>query len=326
MRLYRHHSNLPKDARGAVLAIGNFDGVHLGHQAVIAEARRVAEASGRPFGVLTFEPHPRQVFRVDDPPFRLTSLRTKTRVMATLGLDLLFVLRFRPALFTLPAETFVERILLQGLGVTHVIVGDNFHFGAKRGGTPALLQEMGAKLGFGVTLMSRVESEGHAISSTEVRQLIGQGDLRAAASLLGRTWEIGGRVLHGAKRGRQLGMPTANIDLGRMLQPAFGVYAVHAALDDSAEPAWHPAVANLGISPMFAYDRPLLEVHLFDFSGDLYDRQLRVALVERLRPEMTFDGLPALSRQMQADGAEARRVLASEEEAAIPMVQRAEGD
>ncbi len=326
MRLFRHHSNLPQDARGAVLAIGNFDGVHLGHQAVIAEAKRVAEAAGRPYGVLTFEPHPRQVFRAQEAPFRLTSLRTKTRVLADLGLDLLVVLRFEPDLYTLQAEDFVREVLVEGLAISYVVVGDNFHFGAKRGGSPALLKQMGADLGFGVTLMSKVQAQGRAISSTEVRKLIAAGDLPAAAGLLGRPWEISGRVLHGAKRGRQLGMPTANIDPGGLLQPAFGVYAVRAALDEEGDARWHAAVANIGISPMFAYDRPLLEVHLFDFSGDLYDRQVRVALVERLRPEMAFDGLPALRAQMHADGAEARRVLAAEGQPAIPLVQKVEGD
>ncbi|MBC6416468.1 MAG: bifunctional riboflavin kinase/FAD synthetase [Rhodospirillales bacterium] len=310
MRLYRHSRSLPPEARGAVLAIGNFDGLHRGHRAVIAAARREAAAQGRASGVLTFEPHPRQVFEPELPPFRLTPFRTKVRMLQGLGLDLLYVLAFRKALYSLPAEAFVERILVEGLGVGHVVVGDNFHFGAGRSGDPLSLQRSGAALGFGATVIGRAGGAGGAYSSTALRRRLRDGDMAGAAAILGQPWELRGRVLHGARRGRALGMPTANIDLGTALRPAYGVYAVRAALDDPGRPSWHAGVANLGISPMFAYDRPLLEAHLFDFAGDLYGRRLRVQLVERLRPERSFDGLPALMAQMQADGEAARQALA----------------
>ncbi|MEQ8651207.1 MAG: bifunctional riboflavin kinase/FAD synthetase [Kiloniellales bacterium] len=310
MRLFRHYTNLPPAARGASIAIGNFDGVHRGHQAVIAAAQAKAVTLGCPSGVMTFEPHPRQVFGRVALPFRLTPYRAKLRFMSELGLDLLYVLRFEPGLYGLSAEAFVAEILVRGLGVAQVVVGDNFYFGAKRGGNPALLQELGVHYGFGVTVLGRVAAEdGEALSSTRLREHLKAGEMPAAAEILGRNWEIGGRVLHGAKRGRDLGMPTANIDLGESLRPAYGVYAVRVAIEDEAETRWYSGVANLGISPMFAYDRPLLEAHLFDFSGDLYGRRLRVALVERLRGEMTFDGLPALMEQMQADGVAAREIL-----------------
>ncbi|GAB5471396.1 MAG: bifunctional riboflavin kinase/FAD synthetase [Rhodospirillales bacterium] len=309
MQLYRHHTNLPPAARSAALAIGNFDGVHRGHRAVIALAGAQARELGRPFGLLTFEPHPREVLRPDGSPFRLTDFRTKVRILEGLGLDLLYVLPFVEALYSLPAETFVSRVLHQGLGVAHAAVGDNFYFGAKRGGTPDLLVNLGRQHGFTVSVLPRVAAAGQAFSSTAIRRQLAAGDMAGAALQLGRPWEIVGRVLHGAKRGRELGMPTANIDLGASLRPAYGVYAVRVALDEGKAPQWRPAVANLGISPMFAYDRPLLEVHLLDFSGDLYGRRLRVALIERLRAEMTFDGLPALMAQMQADAAQARSLL-----------------
>lgn len=310
MRLFRHYTNLPDAARGAVIAIGNFDGVHRGHQAVIAAAQGQAAAQQCTSGVMTFEPHPREVFGRVELPFRLTPYRAKLRYLGELGLDLLYVLRFEPALYSLSAEAYVQQVLVRGLGVAHVVVGDNFYFGAKRGGNPALLQELGAKHGFGVTVMTRLlAADGEALSSTKLREHLKAGEMAAAARILGRSWEIGGRVLHGAKRGRDLGMPTANLDLGESLRPAYGVYAVRVAIEDEAELRWYPGVANLGISPMFAYDRPLLEAHLFDFSGDLYGRRLRVALVERLRGEMTFDGLPALMQQMQADGRDAREIL-----------------
>jgi len=322
MRLYRHYTQLPEEARGAVLAIGNFDGIHRGHQTVIAEAHRLGEGAGRRHGVLTFEPHPRRVFRPEQAPFRLTPLRMKVRLLQALGLDLLYVLRFAPELYHLTAEDFVARVLVDGLGVHHVVVGDNFHFGAGRGGNPQRLQAMGAKQGFGVTVTGRLCRDAEPISSTEVRRHLAAGNMRAAATLLGRYWEICGRVLHGAKRGRELDMPTANIDLGEMMRPAYGVYAVEAALDDAVKPRWLPAVANLGISPMFSYERPLLEVHLLDFAGDLYGRQMRVRLVERLRAEMTFDGLLALMAQMQRDAEQARRLLA----AVAPLAEPTGGD
>jgi len=314
MRVHRSYRSIPEDLTGAVVAIGNFDGVHRGHQAVIEKARRIAREIGAPAGVVTFEPHPREYFGRMSEPFRLTSFRTKMRLIESLGVDLCVVLPFRPALASLPAEAFAEEVLLKGLRLRHVVVGDNFYFGKGRSGTPESLATLGKRLGFGVTVMGPVLSGAQPYSSTQVRRLLKAGNPTRAALLLGRYWEIEGRVRHGAKRGRELNMPTANIGLGRSLQPAFGVYAVRAALgrEHKAPVRWHAGVANIGISPMFSYDTPLLEVHLLDFDGDLYGRHLRVALVDYLRPEMRFDSLEILKERMQQDADQARATLAWE--------------
>ena len=313
MQLYRHFDDLPPSARGAVVAIGNFDGVHRGHQAVIAKAQRLAREFEAPAGLLTFEPHPRRYFQPDAPPFRLTPFRVKTRLLQALGVDRLYPLPFNRALASLTAEDFVERVLACGLGVRHIVVGDNFRFGQQRRGDTELLSRLGPRLGFGVTVMRRVMAAGsEPYSSSHVRQQLQAGNPTRAALLLGRYFEIEGRVRHGAKRGRQLGYPTANIGLDDILHPAFGVYAVRAQLYGGGG-TWIAGVANIGISPMFNYVTPLLEVHLFDFSGDLYGKHLRVALVDRLRGEMTFDNLEALVRQMDEDSRRARVTLAWEE-------------
>jgi len=313
MQLYRHFDDLPPSARGAVVAIGNFDGVHRGHQAVIAKAQRLAREFETPAGLLTFEPHPRRYFQPDAPPFRLTPFRVKTRLLQALGVDLVYPLPFNRALASLTAEDFVERVLARGLGVRHIVVGDNFRFGQQRLGDTELLARLGPRLGFGVTVMRRVMAAGsEPYSSSHVRQQLQAGNPTRAALLLGRYFEIEGRVRHGAKRGRQLGYPTANIGLDDILHPAFGVYAVRAQLYGGGG-TWIAGVANIGISPMFNYVTPLLEVHLFDFSGDLYGKHLRVALVDRLRGEMTFDNLEALVRQMDEDSRRARVTLAWEE-------------
>ena len=313
MRLYRHFDSLPASAQGAVVAIGNFDGVHRGHQAVIGKVRRLARELEAPAGLLTFEPHPRRYFQPDAPPFRLTPFRVKTRLMQTLGLDSLFPLPFNKALAGLTAEAFVERVLARGLRARHVVVGDNFRFGRQRQGDTDLLARLGSQLGFGVTVLRRVMAAGtEPYSSSHVREQLQAGNPTRAALLLGRYFEIEGRVRHGAKRGRQLGYPTANIGLRDTLHPAFGVYAVRAQLYGGGG-SWIAGVANIGISPMFNYAEPLLEVHLFDFAGDLYGKHLRVALVDRLRGEMKFDSLDALIRQMDEDSRRARVTLAWEQ-------------
>ncbi len=313
MRLYRHFDSVPEAGRGAVVAIGNFDGVHRGHQAVIGKAQRLAREFEAPAGVLTFEPHPRRFFQPDCPPFRLTPFRVKTRLIQALGADCLYALPFNKALASLTAEEFVYYVLARGLGVRHVVVGDNFHFGRQRGGNPELLVQLGRQHGFGVTVMRRVLSAGtEPYSSSHVREQLKSGNPTRAALLLGRYFEIEGRVRHGAKRGRQLGYPTANIGLADTLHPAFGVYAVRAQLYGGGG-KWLAGVANIGISPMFNYRTPLLEVHLFDFQGDLYGKHLRVALVDHLRGEMKFDSLDGLIQQMNEDSKRARVTLAWEE-------------
>ena len=310
MAIYRHTTDLPEEALGAVVAIGNFDGVHRGHQAVIDKAGRLAREFESSLGVLTFEPHPRRFFRPDDPPFQLTSFRLKLRLLETLGVANVFVLPFNLALSELSAEDFVRQILVEDLRLRHVLVGDNFYFGHKRGGDTALLERLGRSHGFEVTILRRIEgTTGEAYSSTGIRDYLTAGNPTRAALLLGRYWEIEGRVQSGAKRGRELGFPTANIALGEVLEPAYGVYAVRAGVDRGGQTVWHPGVANLGIRPMVEGDEPLLEVHLFDFDADLYGQHMRVAFVDYLRPEMTFDDMEAMRAQMVEDSRRARVIL-----------------
>ncbi len=323
MLILRHWTDVAEAARGAVVAIGNFDGIHRGHQALIAAAARQARALGAPLALMTFEPHPRLFFQPDQPPFRLTNWRTKAKLIEALGVDLLFVLAFNRELAGLEAEDFVAQVLVgdgrHGLAARHVVVGDNFRFGRKRRGDAALLTGEGLRHGFGVTAMSRVsgqgetKGEGEPYSSSLVREYLKAGNPTRAALLLGRYWEIEGRVETGFRRGRTLGFPTANLKLGELLRPAFGVYAVRAAIEEEAgETLWRPGVASLGVNPMFEVPEPLLETHFFDFEGDLYGRHLRVALIDYLRPEQRFEDVDALVAQMEQDSARARATLSWE--------------
>ena len=315
MAIFRHSSEIPDEAKGCVVVIGNFDGVHKGHQTLLADARRAAERLGAPLAVLTFEPHPRSVFRADDPPFRLTSLRSKAHALQDFGVDHLFVLHFDRAFSQKPAEAFVEEILCTDLAARHVVVGWDFCFGHMRRGNVTLLKSMGARLGFGLTAVDPVMTvTGEVHSSSIIRRHLREGRPREAAQLLGRPWEIEGRVEKGDQRGRSIGFPTANLALGDYLCPQLGVYAVYAGRDPGVEhggeTAWAAAVANLGRRPTVAGEDLRLEVHLFDFAGDLYGETLRVRLIEFLRPEKKFDGLEALQAQIALDCDQARTILA----------------
>lgn len=311
MRLFRHISSVPADARGAVVVIGNFDGLHRGHQVVIAAARAQADADGRALALLTFTPHPRLFFRPDEEPFRLTPFRAKVRAIEASGVDILFVCRFDAKMAAITADAFVETILQQGIGAAHVVVGHDFAFGNKRGGNSDLLRSKGAELGFGVTIVEPAKDASNQIySSSVIRQYLRDGQPQRAAELLGRLWEIEGRVLPGDQRGRTIGFPTANIDPGEYVQQARGVYAVRAGVTCGGETQWYDGVANLGVRPTVDGSRLLLEAHLFDFAGDLYGRYLRVALVEFLRPERKFDSFEALKQQIAADSQQAREILA----------------
>jgi riboflavin kinase/FMN adenylyltransferase len=311
MHVYRHHTRLPPTARGAVIALGNFDGIHLGHRAVIEAAREAARRLRAPLGVLTFEPHPRSVFRPDEPPFRLTPFRVKARLIEELDVELLVNLHFDLAFAARTADNFIREVLVEGLAARHVAVGYDFVFGHRRQGTAAFLAEAGRVLGFGASVVAPAQGPGGEVySSTRIREHLLRGEPRAAASLLGRTWEIDGRVEQGDRRGRTIGFPTANLSLGDYLRPATGVYAVRAGIEQAGRTEWHKGVANLGRRPTFGGEDLRLEVHLFDFAGDLYGRHLRVALVEYLRPERKFDGLDALRAQIAEDAAGARAILA----------------
>ena len=292
--------------RGGVVALGNFDGFHRGHQAVVGAALTRARAEGRPALVATFDPHPARLFRPDAPPFALTSTDQKLDLFAAFGIDGTVVLRFDAAFAALSADAFVGDWLAGAIGAAAVISGADFTFGARRGGDTAALASIGADHGIDARVCLAVADDAGVISSSRVRDLLRTGDSGGAADLLTRPFTIRGQVEHGAKLGRTLGFPTANVGLGDYLRPAYGVYAVRAIIDGVRV----DGVANLGIRPMFEPPVELLEVHLFDWAGDLYGRTIDVELVAFLRPEWKLDGLNALMRQIARDGEAARALLA----------------
>jgi riboflavin kinase/FMN adenylyltransferase len=312
MRILRHPAMLEPADRGSVVAIGNFDGVHKGHQIVIGRAAETARALGVPLSVLTFEPHPYHVFHPEAPPFRLTPFRAKAHHIEALGVDLLFVLPFDLEFSKVSAEDFVRTLIVESLAARHAVVGFDFHFGHQRGGTPDVLRTLGERLGFGVTVVAPLEAAGGTVySSTRIRQDLAQGWVREAAAMLGRSFEIEGRVEMGDQRGRTIGFPTANLRLGDYLRPAGGVYAVRVEVEEETPERRRDGVANLGTRPTVGGSDLRLEAHLFDFAGDLYGKHLRVALIEHLRPERTFSGLAELKAQIAADAAQARAILAA---------------
>ena len=284
--------------------MGNFDGVHLGHRAVIDLARTDA-----PLGILTFEPHPREYFAPASPPFRLMNAEARANRLAKLGVEHLYELPFGPDLAGLTPDQFARDVLADGLGVSHVVVGADFCFGKGRAGKAADLQALGNTYGFEVTIADLVKSEGVEISSTAIRKALTDGRPRDAAAMLGHWHRIEGEVIHGEKRGRELGYPTANMSLKGLHLPKFGVYAVFADVLTGPHQGSYQGAASLGVRPMFGVNQPNLETYLFDFNGDLYGQHLSVAFVDYLRPEMKFDGLPGLLAQMATDCARARDIL-----------------
>jgi len=308
MRILRHYRNPPPQAKGAVVALGNFDGVHRGHRALIGEARQIAKATGRPLAALVFEPYPREFFRPSEEPFRLTPFRAKARLLSELGVEFLIVLGFDAEMAGKLAQDFVMDVLVRELEAAHVVVGEDFRFGKGRGGDATVLAYMGEMEGFGVTLFGAVADGGEKISSSKVRAALQAGRPDEAARLLGHWWTVEGHVASGDKRGRTIGFPTANLKLEHTLQPAFGVYAVRVRRHDVGRV--YDGVANFGLRPMFALPAPLMEVHLFDFSGELYGEVLTVELIAYLREERKLAGLDELTAQIAADCEEARRVLA----------------
>ena len=309
MRILRDYRNVPEECQGLVLAIGNFDGVHRGHQAVIAEAQKAADRLGVPSGVLTFEPHSREFFAPDAPPFRLSTMETKAAHLKWLGVDVMVALKFDLAFSQKSAEEFVRDVLAQGYKVKHVVVGYDFIFGHKRQGTTVVLADLAKKYGFGLTVVEPVGEETVIFSSTAIRDCLKQGDPGKAAALLGHWWEIEGQVIEGDKRGRTIGFPTANIPLVGYHHPKLGVYAVRVGLHKGTHVDWINGVANFGKRPTFDKKDVLLEVHLLDWSGDLYGQSLRVAFVDYIRPEMKFAGIEELTEQIARDVTKARTIL-----------------
>ena len=299
-------SPVPAHLRGGIVALGNFDGFHLGHQAVIGRAVERARAEGRPAIVATFDPHPKRYFQPRSGHFRLTTLDQRARLFAEAGVDAMLVFHFDAALAGLSAREFAERQLVEILGVGGVVTGGDFTFGKGREGDVAMLAELGGALGYSAEVVAPVTLDGETVSSSRIRDYLRAGDPRGAAKLLTRPFAIEGPVQHGAKLGRELGYPTANMSLANYLRPAYGIYAVRGRLADGRV---LNGVANLGIRPSFDPPEELLESFFFDFDDDLYDQVLEVSLIDYLRPEAKFDSMDALKVQMDADAAKARALL-----------------
>ncbi|SNS50645.1 FMN adenylyltransferase /riboflavin kinase [Sphingomonas laterariae] len=299
---------LPDRLRGGVIALGNFDGFHRGHQAVVARARDLARADGRPLIVATFDPHPVRFFQPDAEPFRLTTLDQRERLFAGAGADAMLVFHFDAELASETAEQFVAERIAARTGAAALVTGQDFTFGRGRGGNTAVLATLGAAHGIATEAVAPVADATGPISSSRIRDALKAGDCETATALLTRPFTIEGPVLHGDKVGRQLGFPTANLDMGNYLRPAYGIYAVRGHLPDGRVVG---GAANLGIRPSFDPPKELLEPHFFDFAGSLYGDTIAVELVSFLRPEARFDSLEALRTQIDADCAEAERRLAA---------------
>jgi riboflavin kinase / FMN adenylyltransferase len=308
MQRLSHSDPMPEDLRGAIIALGNFDGFHLGHQAVVGRAVARAAHEGRKAIVATFDPHPVRHFKPDTKPFRLTNLYQREALFKGAGADAMLVFEFGEALAGTSAEEFVTKLLGEHLGAAGVVTGEDFTFGKARGGNASVLKELGAKVGIDAETVSPIEFAEGVVSSSRIREALQAGDPHTATRLLTRPFAVRGTVIHGDKRGRELGWPTANMEMGSYVRPAYGIYAVRVRLPDGSE---QDGVANLGVRPMFDPPKELLETYLFDFDGDLYDQQIEVALMHYIRPEAAFHDLDALKRQIAEDEAEARRLLAA---------------
>lgn len=307
MRIIRDPAFIADTDRGAAAAIGNFDGIHLGHQAVIDLTRSVA--NGAPLGVVTFEPHPREFFAPDAPPFRLMNAAAKANRLEKLGVERLYEVPFNDALAALTPQEFAQTVIKDSLGLTHVVVGADFCFGKDRAGTAQSLKDFGAQMGFGVTIAPMITTSAGNVSSTAIRDALTKGTPLAAAQMLGHWHRIDGPVIQGDQRGRDLGYPTANMSINGLHPPKFGVYAVKVDVLEGPHMGTYDGAASIGVRPMFGVNTPNCESYLFDFAGDLYGTRLSVALVEYLRGEEKFDGLDALITQMGADCDRARGIL-----------------
>ena len=310
MRIIRDYQFVEEADRGASAAIGNFDGVHLGHQYVIDIARAQAKASQTPLGVMTFEPHPRQYFAPHSAPFRLMGADARAHRLEKLGVERLYELSFNDTLSSLTPEDFARRVIVDGLGLSHVVIGEDFHFGKGRAGKSADMVTLGKQLDFGVTVAPLMSDEVGEVSSTAIREALTDGRPRDAARMLGHWHRIEGEVIRGDQRGRDLGYPTANMSIADLHPPRFGVYVVEVDILTGPHKGSYGGAASMGTRPMFGENLPNIESFIFDFSGDIYGEEISVALIEYLRPEEVFDGLDALIAQMDTDCARARDILA----------------
>ncbi|MDR3325897.1 MAG: riboflavin biosynthesis protein RibF [Rhodospirillaceae bacterium] len=312
MRIIRHYVEFPGFLRGSVIALGNFDGVHLGHQKIIKVAKMLSVTKCVACGVMSFEPHPRELFDVRVKAFRLTPFRTKVRLIESLKPDFILMQRFNCKFSEYIAEKFILQVLVASLDIRHVVVGYDYVFGHDRIGNVALLRKMAQYYKYTVTCIDPIADKQNTLySSTRIREYLISGFPRKAAHLLGHNWEIEGRVEHGNKRGCVIGFPTANIKMSKYLYPATGVYAVMAGIDRNNSIEWFPGVANFGVQPTFSEQVVLFEVHLFDFNEDIYGRYLRVSLIEYLRPEIKFNNIQALKIQIEEDSKLASQILKS---------------
>lgn len=311
MQIVKGYKAVPAACKGAALAIGNFDGVHRGHQALIAEARSEAALRGKLAAAMVFEPHPRQFFRPHEPLFSLTSLSEKLRLFEMLSLDVAFVIGFDAEIAALTPELFVGDVLVEGLGVSHVVVGYDFYFGKARSGTPDMMRDFGRRFGFGVTIVPPVAEAGEVFSSSAVRARLSTGDVKGAAKELGHWWRVSGQVTGGAKRGTGMGYPTANIVLAPGTALGHGIYAVRVYLGEGAGRRMEHGAAYFGQRPTFDNGAPVLEVFLFDFDENLYGRTIDVEFIEFVRPDQRFPSMDALVVQMDKDVQASRRMLAA---------------
>ena len=307
MDIYTDLSSLPASIKGHLIAIGNFDGVHLGHRALLSKGRNLAASMGLKFGVLTFEPHPRKLFRPDDPPFRITPAPLKHRLLKDCGVDFIVSLDFNWDFASQSAEEFVSDVLVTGLAPKHVLIGFDFRFGQLRKGSSETIEAAGIPV---TEFAPANNAGGQKYSSTAVREFLRTGNIQDANDVLGWEWEVGGQVFHGDKRGRELGYPTANVLLGDVLHPAYGIYATMVNIEGEDE--WYPAATNIGIRPMFEVKQGQIEAHILDFADrDIYGKVLRVRPVKRLRGEAKFNSLDALIDQIEQDCRQTRDVLAA---------------
>ena len=305
MTVIAHYKHVPAEARGFSVALGNFDGVHAGHRAVIEAAAKV----DAPLGVATFEPPPRAFFRPDDPPFRLYRPSRRNQRLADLGAKAVFELPFNADMAKMTDEIFARDVLKDGIGAEHITVGFDFRFGRGRMGDAPRLASLGRALGFGVTIVEKIEALGAKASSTAIREALIAGEPEKAADILGHPWVADGLVEHGEKRGRTIGFPTANLHLGDLIHPKHGVYAVKVRIE--GEDQWRGAVANFGRTPTTGLRDPLLETFIFDFDRDVYGKNIEVALISFLRPELKFESVDEMLTQMKMDADRALKILAA---------------
>ena len=305
MEIFRNSTKDLVNAQGGVFALGNFDGVHLGHKEIISKAISIGEKNNIPSGVLIFQPHPRKFFRPNDENFIISDIKTRSYLLENCGLDFLGILDFDKKMSNLTPYEFVDNVINNAIDVTHLIVGYNFKFGKDRSGDVQALTDICKKLKIDLSIIDKVEGDNYIFSSSSVRDCLRKADLKGAKKIIGDYWTVKGEVIKGDQRGRQIGFPTANISMEGWIEPLFGVYAVKVSIDGLL----YKGVANLGIRPTFGQSSPLLEVHLFDYSGDLYGNDIVISFIDFIREEKKFDGIEALKKQIEIDSTKAIELI-----------------